>query len=398
MNVVGVAAEFNPFHLGHALHLRETRALLGEDAAIVCAMSGDFVQRGEAAAFSKFTRAEAACRAAVDLVIELPLPWSLASAEGFARGAVSLLSRIGCTHLSFGSEAGELAPLQAMASLLENESFNASVKERMRSDPSLSYAAARQQLACLHAGETARILEQPNNILAVEYLKAIRALRSGMIPVTVPRTGSAHDGEGGELASASELRKRLHAGMDIASQIPPEAYAVYAREESAGRGVPDPALLEAAVLSRLRNLPEDGFDRIPDAGSGLGRRLCRAAGEEPDLDSLCAAVKSKRYALSRVRRMVFCAALGIRQGMADGLPPYARVLAANARGCEILRRAGKESRLLLVTKPASVRDADDGILRCFALGAAAHDLFVLGYPDVQSRRGGEDWRTGPVIV
>ena len=193
MSIIGIVGEYNPFHSGHEYHIRQSRLNLGEDCPVVCVMSGDFVQRGEPAIYSKFARAEAACRCGADLVVELPLPWSLSSAEGFARGAVYLLSKLGVTHLSFGSEAGELEPLETIAQSLLDPAVNGEIKQVLNNDASLSYAQARQKALETRLGELSGQLELPNNILAVEYLKAIYELRLDLQPMTVLRFGSGHD-------------------------------------------------------------------------------------------------------------------------------------------------------------------------------------------------------------
>ena len=167
MNIIGIVGEYNPFHSGHEYHIQQSRQALGGDCPVVCVMSGDFVQRGEPAIYSKFARAEAACRCGADLVVELPLPWSLSSAEGFARGAVYLLSKLGATHLSFGSEAGELEPLETIAQTLLDPAVNGEIRQVLSSDASLSYAVARQKALETRLGELSAQLELPNNILAV---------------------------------------------------------------------------------------------------------------------------------------------------------------------------------------------------------------------------------------
>ena len=196
MNVIGIVCEYNPFHSGHLYMINESRRRLGEDSVTVCVMSGDFVQRGEAALYSKFARAEAACRCGADLVLELPLPWSVSSAEGFAEGAVSVLAAAGCTHLSFGSECGELEPLAALAREILNPATAGKIKDCLSADASLSYAMARQRVLSEALGETGELLSGPNNILAVEYLKAIYKHAYPIIPMTVKRIGSGHDKAG----------------------------------------------------------------------------------------------------------------------------------------------------------------------------------------------------------
>ncbi len=398
MDFIGVVCEYNPFHNGHAYHLRES-ARLTDEQGVVCVMSGDFVQRGEAALYAKYARAEAAVRGGADVVFELPLPWALASAEGFARGAVGLLAAIGATTLSFGTESEDLGILDTLARRLIEPQTVELIRAKMADEPELSFAAARQRVLEQLCGEGARALETPNNILAVEYLKTICEQELSIKPLAVRRLGSAHDGAGeGNTRSASEIRSLLSRGESADRFMSASSRAVFERDTAQGRGIPSRTALETAILARLRMLRPADFAALPDASGGLGERLCRAAAEEPTLDAVFAAVKNKRLAMSRVRRACYCAALGVRSGMADGIPPYARLLAANARGREMLAELRESSEIPIVTKPASVRELGERSETVFSLGAAAHDLYVLGYRAAEERRGGADWRTGPRIV
>ena len=399
MAVIGVVCEYNPFHLGHQLHLERSRAALGEESTVLCVMSGDFVQRGEAAVYDKFIRAEAALRCGADLVAELPLPWCLSSAEGFARGAVSILDALGATHLSFGSETGDLAALERAAGELARPETLERVKAQLYRDGSLSFAAARELALRETLGDGAALLRQPNNILALEYLKAIDILGLALKPLPILREGAGHDREGGDggPSSASALRQRLRAGLPLTGQIPRAAEAVYDRAREAGRELADPSALEIALLSRLRSLGEADFERLPDGGDGLGRRLYRAVQEQIGLEQIQNAARSKRYPLARLRRMCLCAALGLDAGQSIGLPPYIRLLALNERGRAQLRRLDGCA-MPILTKPAAVRGLGGACERVFALGARAHDLYVLGLPASSARRPGADWRTGPIIL
>lgn len=235
-NVIGIVAEYNPFHNGHARLIEQTRAQLGAVCPVVCVMSGDFVQRGSPAVYSKFARAEAAVRCGADLVLELPLPWSLSSAEGFARGAVGLLGSLGVvTHLSFGSECGELDPLQRVAEALLDPLLGEDLRAELRSG--IPFAAARQQAVARRVGALAELLQAPNNILAVEYLKAIYDQRLELHPLTVLRTGAQHDRFAeGNIRSASELRMRIGTGEDVSTFLPRAAAEICAREKTRGRG------------------------------------------------------------------------------------------------------------------------------------------------------------------
>ena len=397
MKIAGIVAEYNPFHNGHEAHIEATRAALGADTGIICCISGDFVQRGEAAQWSKLARAECAVRCGADLVFELPVQWALSSAEGFARGAVGLLNALGVVdYLSFGSESNSAGPLERAAEALLDPAVDAAIRAELPSGE--SYAAIRQRVLERFIGADAKVVETPNNILGVEYIKALYEERSRMEPLAVQRSGADHDRSGtGRIRSASEIRMLTAAGKPIAPFMPRAAYAILEREREQGRGPVLMRSLETAILSRLRMLPAEDFAALPDAAEGLENRLM-AAMEEPTLDGVLAAAKSKRYALARLRRMCMCAALGVRAGMNYGAPHYARLLAANARGREMLRSIESRSLIPLITKSAMGRKLPREAREVFELNARARDLFVLGCPTQAERRGGSDWRLTPVMA
>lgn len=398
MNICGIVSEYNPFHSGHSYHIAQTRAALGTDTGIVCVMSGNFVQRGENAVFTKNARAEAAVRAGADLVLELPLPWAVSGAECFARGAVGMLGAAGAvTHLSFGSECGDLSKLTEAVELLLRPEMDEMTREVL--DSGVSYAAARQTAAGRLAGSPMTILSQPNNILAIEYLKAIRTQHLPLAPITVRREGADHDALfGAGYPSAAQLRRMLCNGENVSSRIPASAYRVFERELEQGRGPVRPEALETAILSRLRMLPPEAYAALPDAGEGAENRLFRAAHHAATLSGVIDDTKTKRYAYSRLRRMALGAVLGLRAGDSSGIPPYLRVLAANGSGLGILRRMQETALLPVLTKPADVRLLDTRAQHTFALECAATDLFVLGFPTAAERYCGRDWRTSPFIM
>jgi len=399
MNVIGIVAEYNPFHNGHLHHITESKKNFMGDTAIVCIMSGNYVQRGDVAVFDKHTRAEAAARCGADLVFELPIPWALSSAEGFARGAVGMLGSLGVvTHLCFGSELGSVDPLNALAIALMEPIMDAKIKAELDVD-GISYAVARQRALEAEVGDIARLLETPNNILAVEYLKALYSLRLPIKPMTVKRSGAGHDQIGGPgHKSASELRALMCAGKSILDHLPAEATEVFRKVSVQGRGPVNIHNVETAILSRLRFMSASAFNSAPDASEGLGNRLCRAAWIEPTFDAVLSAAKTKRYALSRLRRMLISISLGIKEGMADDIPPYARILAANERGRDLLRTINDKSKIPIITKPAGVKNLGKKEKALFELEAAATDLYVLGYTAGEERRGGSDFRESPRMV
>ena len=398
MDVIGVVGEFNPFHLGHFQHFVQSREQLGgEDVPIVCVMSGDFVQRGAPAIFDKHARAETAARCGADLVFELPLPWCVSSAERFATGAVGLLDSLGAvTHLSFGSESGDLAPLTALALAASQEETIERIKDAMAAW-GMSFAAAREKVLHETLGPEARLLEMPNNVLGVEYLKALFALRSDMTPMTTARTQTQHDMESdGPMRSASQLRSMMESGEDIAGYMPAEARAMPREQSAAGRGPVTMAALEEAVISRLRMLGAEAFDALPDATEGLGNRLFKAVRSEESVEAILSAVKTKRYPLSRLRRMVLCAALGVRADMGGQRPGYARLLASTERGRTLLRQMGGD--FPVITKPAAARALPAADRAIFELTANARDLYVLGYGAISERKGGSDWKMSPATL
>ncbi len=398
MRGIGIVCEYNPFHQGHFYHLEESRRIAGGDTALVCVMSGDFVQRGEAAVFDKFARAEAACRCGADLVVELPLPWCLRSAEGFASGAIAMLAALGCDSLSFGSEGADLDALQRLASFALAPESQIEIRARMGEDATLSFARARQLAAEARLGSDAALLSQPNNILAVEYLKAIRKQSLNIMPIAVSRVGEGHDQEQeGEGYSAMMLRKKLEKGEDISAHIPKEAWAVFERELSAGR-VKNGRILEAALLSRLYAMKPEAFELLPDASGGVGKRLYHALWEGRDLESIHALAGSKTYTAARMRRMLLCAALGICADGTKGIPPYLRPLAMTGRGREYLHRKKRSLTLPLVSRAADLRKLGDRAENIFLMGAQAHALYRLQFVSIDDRDPNSDWKKEIVFV
>ena len=235
MAVAGIIAEYNPFHRGHGWQVEELRRRLGADTAVVAAMSGNFVQRGDFALLNKHARAEAALMGGVDLVLELPTAWASATAEQFAWGGVSLLAATGVvTDLVFGSECGDLAALQAAARCLDSPDYGDALRRLL--GEGMTFAKARQQAAEAIAGVELSCLGNPNDNLAVEYLRALRGQASGIQPLALPRQGAAHDSESATgFASASAIRRRILAREAWQELVPPGTAAVIEREMAAGR-------------------------------------------------------------------------------------------------------------------------------------------------------------------
>ena len=400
MNAAGIIVEYNPLHMGHVHLLRETRRILGEDTAILCCMSGDFVQRGDFAILRRQARAKAAVQRGADLVLELPLPWAVSSAEGFARGAVeTLLSTNVLTHLAFGSECGDGAALQRVAAALQSEEFPALLRQELKVGD--SFAAARERSVGKRLSpEDAALLQSPNNILGIEYCKALLDCKSTVEPLTIRRVGAAHDAKEaqGTIASASAIRTLLKEGEQALSLMAPAMKEAYLEEEAAGRA---PVLWqnsERAILARLRSMRREDFAALDQGKEGLYNRLYEASRTAAGVEELLAAAKTKRYAYARLRRIVLWAYLGLKPAELPQHPVYLRPLAMNDRGRAVLAKMRKEAALPILTKPADVRRLGPEAQRLFAMEAAAADLYSLSYPDLAAARGDALWKEGPVLL
>ncbi len=392
MEAVGVICEYNPFHLGHARHLEETRKTSGADA-VVCVMSGVAVQRGELPLLSESARAESAVRCGADLVLALPLPWCVASAERFAVGGVSILARLGnVTALSFGSESGDAELLSRVAAVLDSQAFRNLLRERLKTG--VSYAAARQRAAEELAGEAVKCLRKPNDTLAAEYLRAAASL-GWEVRACAVRREDAHDGEG---LSAKCVREMVYRGEDTSLLLPPASEAVMRREIAAGRAVTDPDRVAELILARLRQMTDGDYRDLPDGSEGLWMRLARYGRTEPTLDAVLEKTKTKRYAYARLRRMALCAYLGVSARDAEDLPLYTRVLAFNDTGRRVLRESSRLGEIPIVTRPAEARRNRRELAECLEMESRGTDLRALCLPPGEGRRGGGFWRTSPVYV
>ena len=330
---VGIVCEYNPFHRGHRKQIGIIREKFGAETGIICAMSGNYVQRGHPAIFDKTLRAEAALRCGADLVVELPVTTALSSAEGFASGGVAVLSKF-CDGLCFGAETADSDLLEKTARVLLGEEFLPLLRREL--DRGRSFPAARQT-ALEAMGLSGKLLESPNNILAVEYCKAIIRQASPMKPLPIFRAGSYHAEKADfENPSATSLRLRLQKGLDISEYLPEAAGQVFA-------GAPIHTLEagERAVLGKLRMMTDADFEALPFGTEGLWRKLMRESRSQATLEDIASAVKSKRYTRSRIDRMILCAYLGITAEMMNMDIPYVRVLGFSNRGREILNGAKK---------------------------------------------------------
>ena len=395
MQVAGVICEYNPFHLGHGAMLQELRRQ-GMDA-IVCCMSGNFVQRGEWAIARKFARAEMALRCGADLVLELPTPWSAATAEVFARGGAGALHQTGVvTHLAFGSECGDAGKIRRTARALDTPEYETALRRLLAGGA--TFAACRQQAAEELVGADAEVLSRPNDNLAVEYCRALDWLGSGMEPLAVRRVGAGHDaGVESGIASASHIRRLLYEGSweEALGLMPPEAAAVLRRELDCGAAPVSPEHCSRGVLDRLQRLTEEDLAAYDGGGEGLYHRFYRAVRSSCDLEELLQKAKTKRYTLARLRRLLLAAYLDLPSAPLPRSLPYLRLLGANDRGRQLLRQM---EGVPVLTKAADVSRLGPAAEELLKAEARRTDLYRLAFPKLSCDCWDAEWRDSPVLL
>ncbi len=378
MKISGIICEYNPLHNGHLYHLEQVRRS-GADA-IVAVMSGNFVQRGDAAILDKFIRAKLAIQGGVDLVIELPVPYALAPAENFALGGMALLSALGnVDEISFGSECGDIDMLMqtAQACRISKTEYADVMEDFLRSG--YSYPEVLSQMVGQIAGsEAAAVLSQPNNTLAIAYLNALEILGSKIRPVTIRRRGASHNSTqpaADGTASATYIRQYFSEGGDCRRMMPGFAWkALHEAEESGHTG--SMQNLERLILYKLRTTDPDQMQDIAEIGQGLEHRLYHAK-RASSLEELLSAIQTKRYPMARLRRILLHILLDIHHGDMQGTPPYGRVLAFNEVGREVLRESKRTRRLPFSHSLAELAQTSPEAGRCAALESQSTDIYQL---------------------
>ena len=329
MKIIGIICEYNPLHLGHKKQIDQIRTTHPE-SAIVCLMSGNYVQRGSPAIFDKMVRAKAAIASGADLVLELPITAALSSAEGFASSGVNILSPV-CSHLCFGVESADAETLWAVAKALLTPDFSTALKEELTKG--VSFPVARQE-ALDKLGVPAEIIAQPNNILAVEYCKAILSQGSSMEIMPILRQGHYHDTlPDMDNPSATSVRNQMLSAERWQLYVPAGLADLYQAAT-----MHNLALGEQAILSKLRTMTDAEFEELPYGSEGLWRKLMHASRKYATLEEILDNVKSKRYTRTRLDRMVLCAFLGITKEILAAPVPYVRALAFNDTGREVLKQ------------------------------------------------------------
>jgi len=375
-----VIAEFNPFHTGHAFLLRKCRETGAE--CVLAVMGGNFVQRGEPAVFDRYLRAEAALRCGADVVVELPLPYAMATAERFAYGAVSLLKRLGMDagdFLVFGSESGSLEPLLKAAAACGQAEHSQLFRELL--EKGLSFAAARQKAIESLSPEAGKILLSPNNALGAEYLRQMERLQCPMQAVAVQRKGAGHHSGTAKdgFASGTMLRQMLRENRwKEAAPFFPEAAAGIFQKGASQAALPE--LGERAVLCRLRGMERDSLASLPDCSEGIENRLWKASRQACTFQELYGMIKAKRYSMARVRRLVYSAFLQLDGDLCREPAPYCHLLGFSQNGEKLLARWKHTSEIPVSPSLKKLESLGGNCGKFAQAEAKADDLYSLFQP------------------
>ncbi len=381
-NCTGVIAEYNPFHNGHSYQLQQARCVTGCEHVVVV-MSGSFVQRGEAAMFDKYSRTRWALQNGADMVLQLPTIYACAAAERFAEGAVRILSGSGLVDaLCFGSESGDILEVKKMAALADDET--AAHKEILLKNlkQGMSFPSARSKaFAERHGGRLAEAASMPNDILGVEYLRAIEKFAPHIKSYAIKRVGVSHDARHtrGAFASASELRRLVLGGETdvLYAYLPENVFSEIVQQTADGIVPYRQDCLSDAVLYALRRMNHEELMRLPDVNEGLENVLYRCAREASDYRELLSLIKTKRYTLARLRRILIYALLGITSDIYHLALPYIRVLGIRKDSISLLNSLGKSASLPVVTRFKDTSELPENAKRLHDIDMRAADIFPL---------------------
>lgn len=379
--ITGIIAEYNIFHNGHKYMIDEVKR---HSDAVVVVMSSSFVQRGDVAVTDKWSRAEAAVLGGADLVLELPVCYALNAAPNFAEGGVNTLNALGVVDsLAFGSECGDMDMLSRTAYTLENESTDMSEKIKSLMSEGVSYPAALSRAY----GDSidANLLSMPNNILAIEYIRALIRSNSKITAQTITRAGAGHNDSSvsSGFASASTIRSMLLNGDDVSALVPNYKNSTLRRLSR----------LDSAITAKLRLMSAEDMRKVSEVSEGLENRIISAARDFYGFDAIAEAIKSKRYTMSKIRRVLLAALIGFTKDIYSPRPEYIRVLAMNSRGMEVLKSAKKVCTLPIITKTADF----SGKSSMFSLDMRAEDIASICADNPLERAGSMDFRKSPVI-
>lgn len=396
MHISAIISEYNPFHNGHAYHIKKTRDLCATH--IISIMSGNFVQRADISIISKYKKAQIALNEGVDLVIELPICYSTATASKFAFNAVNIASSLNCVDsLSFGSECGDINLLKKAANYIQANKTYSHIKNYL--DKGFSFSKSRSlAVRDLYGEEISSILDLPNNILAIEYLRALKNLNSNIKPITFKRNFSFHDSDiiNENHASASYIRNLIYNNRSFDSFLPMHSKEIINEQINLKKAPASINKLEVAILAKLRTMTVKELSLLPDISEGLENKLYKSIRVSTSLNELYNNTKTKRYSHSRIRRIVLCAFLGITKDILEIPNPYIRVLGFNDNGKDILKIMKNTCPLPIVMKNSDVTHLDSNSKLFWNLECKSFDIYSLAIPKADVC--GLNMSTGCIII
>ena len=388
--ILGIVSEYNPFHNGHIHHLQLSKKATKTDFS-VAVMSGNFVERGDTSIVNKWIKAEMALKAGIDLVIELPTVYAISSAENFADGAIKILNGLGVVdYVSFGSEIGEISPLNDIASILykEPKDFSTLLKSYLASG--VSYPKARELALSQYFGTSKKyidILNNPNNILAIEYIKSLKKHRSHIIPVTVKRDYSEYNSKKVKkgIASSTAIREMIKNNQNVHYVVPYETYELLEEAINTNQIITDLSVFEKEIIYALRKLSLTDIANLPDVSEGLENKIKQSANNYNTLSELISNIKSKRYTQTRIQRILLYALLDITKkdiNFSKRATPYIRVLGFNKHGKRIISAIAKANprlNIIVSVKKFMENSNSPGLRNMMAKDILASNIYTLGY-------------------
>lgn len=388
--ILGIVSEYNPFHLGHLYHLEQSKEIVNPDYTVAI-MSGNFVERGDTAIIDKWSRAEMALNNGIDLVIELPLVYSISSAENFAMGSVKILDSFNMdTTISFGSECGKISILNEIAKVLVQEPPEYLSILNHELSLGVSFPKAREHAILMYLNDIrkyANILSESNNILGIEYLKGIKKQKAKVNAITIARKGSKYNSTSLEdtYPSATAIRQAIVTGENLEKCLPPTSYKILQDKISKNEFVPGIAIFEQAILYKLRTMSIQEIAELPDVSEGLENKIKKASDTCNNLADLTNMIKSKRYTMTRINRILLYVLLNItKKDIEDSYKvlPYIRVLGVNQKGKELLSKLSKANKKLnIITSPKKFLDTNRNktLKNMLEKDMFASNIYTLGY-------------------
>lgn len=390
--VLGIVAEYNPFHNGHLYHLEQAKKITGSNYTVAI-ISGNFTQRGSTSLFDKWSKAKTALQCGVDLVIELPVLYSISSAENFADGAIKILDSLKVLdYIAFGAETANVDILNSIADVLLREPKEYKNLLSQELQKGISFPQARQNALVAYLNDSrkyATVLSSPNNILGVEYLKALKKYRSKISPIAIERYEAGYNDLGytANIASATAIRNMVkNNGFEILKNLmPAPSYATLIESIKNGHLVPDLSVFEKQIIYNLRRMSTSQIAQLPDVSEGLEFALKNTANSCSNLVDFLNIIKSKRYTSTRIQRILLYSLLGITKkdmDLSKKVQPYVRVLGFNERGKFLLSEIAKANpKLEIVTSVKKFYDAtsNKNLKAMIDKDIEATNVYTIGY-------------------